>query len=127
MPSICQGGDLNSKSEGRNQHGPPPSKQRLPAARLSQYFFNHPCRFHLRQFLVQTLEGKIKLLVVNSELVQQRGVQISNSDRILGDVITEVIRFPIGHSALDPTPGKPTRKAARMMVPSLIRFLNPRD
>jgi hypothetical protein len=57
------------------------------------------------------LDGKIKLLVVNSELVQQRGVQISNSDRILGDVIAKVIRFPIGNYALDPS-GKPTRKAA---------------
>src|SRR5262249_20305640 len=54
--------------------------------------------------------------VVDPEAVQHGGVQVAEVDRVLGDVVGEVVGGPILHAAPNPAPGEPDAEAAAVVV-----------
>ena len=57
-------------------------------------------------------------LVVESDQVQNRGVQVMDVDLVLGDVKAELVGGTISCSRLHPSSGQPHRKGVRMMIPA---------
>ena len=47
------------------------------------------------QALIEALEREGQLFVVDAQLVQDGGVQITDGDRILHDVVAEVVGFAV--------------------------------
>ena len=74
---------------------------------LAQYVVNDPGWFDSSQALVQALELECETLVVDAQLVQHGGVQVSDCDGIVDHVVAEVVRLTIHHSALDAASGHP--------------------
>jgi len=72
------------------------------------------------QFLVEPLERKGELVVVDAEQVQHGRVQIPNVDRVLHDVVTEVIGLAVVHAAANAVARQPGGKAARVVVASVV-------
>ena len=54
--------------------------------------------------------------VVESDQVQNRGVQVMDVDLVLGDVKAELVGGTISCSRLHPSSGQPHRKGVRMMI-----------
>lgn len=67
---------------------------------------------------MKAAESKAKLIMVNSQAVHQRGVQIAKVDRVLGDVICEIIRLAELDSRLHTATRHPTGKTSAMMIAS---------
>ena len=68
------------------------------------------------QPLVQTLVAIGQAVRVESQQVQDRGLQIEDGHFILGDVIAEVVRLAKHDSRLNAAAGHPDRKTVRMVV-----------
>src|SRR5665213_4181381 len=58
--------------------------------------------------------------MVDAEAVQDRGVERVDVDRILHDVVAEVVGLAIDHARLDAAAGHPDREAARVMIAAII-------
>lgn len=58
--------------------------------------------------------------MVDSEDVQQGGLEIVNVHRVLCHVVAEVVGGTVTRSWLDPGPGHPESKTARMMIPAIV-------
>ena len=54
---------------------------------LRQQIFNHICMLHPRELLIEPLVLERELLVIHSEHVQDRRVEIVNVNRVLDDVV----------------------------------------
>ena len=59
--------------------------------RLRQNVANDVSFFDARAFYVEAAEGVGEVLVVDAEAMQHRDVQIAEMDRVLGDVVAEVV------------------------------------
>ena len=70
--------------------------------------------------MVPTLEFEGQLLVVNSETMQDRRVEIVDMSRVLHDVITVIVGFSVGRTWLDASPRHPHGETAGMMVAPLV-------
>ncbi len=57
--------------------------------------------FDSGQALIQALERKDQTIVIDSQLVQDRGVQISDVHRVFVDVVAEVVGFAVRDTTLD--------------------------
>ena len=77
-------------------------------------------RLYAREFLVQTLEGEHQSLVVDSELVQDRGVKIPYMDGVRDDVVAEVVRLSVADTSLDAPACKPSREATWMVISTVV-------
>src|SRR5439155_19826765 len=55
-----------------------------------------------------------------AQAVQDRGVQVMHVNRILGDVVREIVGRSVSHAAADAATGEPDREAARMMVSAVV-------
>ena len=64
-------------------------------------------RFDPGQTLVQSLERKGQLFVIDAQLVKDGCVQVTNGDWILHDVVTEIVGFSVRHPSLDAAAGHP--------------------
>ncbi len=84
-----------------------------------------------RHALVQPLKCKGHAVVIDPQLVEDRRVQIPYMDRIvfesgrsrsrwIDDVVAVVIRLAMNHAPFDSTPGTPSCKTPRMMIPTII-------
>ena len=78
--------------------------------------------FDTRQSLVESLEAIRKSLVVDAQLVQDRGIHVANVDRVFQDVVRVVIRYSILDSWLDATARKPRGETPSMMVATVTSF-----
>ena len=69
--------------------------------------------------LVEALELEGKPSMVDAEAVEDGGVEIVDMDRILGDVVAEVVGFAVGDSALDTATGHPHAEVSGVVVPAI--------
>jgi hypothetical protein len=82
---------------------------------LSNHSFDN-VPVNVGQAVVPALEAISQTLVVDAELVQDRGLQVVDVHGVFGRAVTKVIRCPIGNARLDATTRHPHGKATRMMV-----------
>src|SRR5438128_1845304 len=75
---------------------------------------------HIRQPIEPALELVCQLLVIHAHLVQDRRLQIVNVDRVLHNVVAEVVRRAVRDTRLDPAASHPAGEAARVMIASII-------
>ena len=73
---------------------------------------------HTGEPLIQSAEFGSEPLVVDAQLVQDRGIEIADVDRILDDVVGVFIGHAVVVSALDATAGHPRGEASAVMVAS---------
>src|SRR5204862_6819867 len=59
--------------------------------------------------------------MIDPETVEDRCLPIVNTHGVADDVVAEIVGFTVRDPRLDTTTGHPDRKAARMMVASIIR------
>ena len=58
--------------------------------------------------------------MIESQAMQNRGVEVEHRDWITDDVVAEVIGLADSDTAFDTTASQPKRETARMMVASVI-------
>ena len=74
----------------------------------------------IREGCRQALEAEGQTLVVDPQAMEDGGVQVTDVDRVVDDVVAEQIGLAVDHTALDPAPGEPDAEAARVMVAAVI-------
>src|ERR1051325_7832653 len=75
---------------------------------------------NIGQPVVPALEFEGELLMVEPELVQDRGVEVVDVDAVLDDVIRIIIGLPVRVAAFDAGAGQPDAEAARVVVAPVI-------
>ena len=75
---------------------------------------------HIGEAVVPSLEEVSELLVVDSELVKNGGVEIVHVDGVLGDVVAEVVRAAVGHAGFDSAASHPEGEAARVVITAVV-------
>ena len=73
----------------------------------TQDFLHHSWRFDARQSLFESAPLKEQLLMMQSQQMQNGGVEIVHADRVFDDLVTEFICLAVGGSALRPTSRDP--------------------
>lgn len=69
---------------------------------------------------MSALKFERELRVIDTEQMQDRGVQVMNMHWIARDVVTEVVGLTDADTGLDSCTCQPNREAARMMVATVI-------
>lgn len=54
--------------------------------------------------------------MIQTELMQQRGLEVIRGDDVLDRAMSELIGFAEGHSGLDPSASKPRRKPLAVVI-----------
>jgi hypothetical protein len=72
--------------------------------------------------LLKALEWESEPLMIDSHAVQYRGVDVVDVDGVLGDVVAEIVCFPIFDSTLDPSTGHPHAETLRMVISPVVGF-----
>ena len=75
---------------------------------------------HIGQPEVSALVAVREFFVIDSERVQNRGVQVVNMDWLFDDVVTEIVSRTVHGSRLNTTTGHPFRVASRVMIATII-------
>ena len=75
---------------------------------------------HVGQAVVAALVLEGQPGVVDAQAVQDRGVQVVDVDRVLDDVVAEVVGLAVGDAGLDPAAGQPDGEAAGMVVAAVV-------
>ena len=60
--------------------------------------------------------------VINSHLVHNGRIEVTNMYWIFENVVTKLVGFSVCHSALDATAGHPHAIALRMMITTIVGF-----
>ncbi len=76
---------------------------------------------------VSTLEAKRQAGVVESQQMQQRGMQVVDVDRVADDVESEFVCFAMNIPAFDTTASQPVREAAVVVIATVIAALHHRS
>ena len=63
-----------------------------------QHVLDH-IAMHVGQAEIATLEAIGQLLVIDAQAVQDRGVQVVNVDRLVGDVVAEIVGLAVDDAA----------------------------
>lgn len=85
-----------------------------------QEILDHLGGFHARQPLIQALVAVDQSFVVDPQHVEDGCVEVSNMDRILHDVVGEIIRLSVDRASLDAATSHPHGEASGMVVSSVI-------
>lgn len=80
---------------------------------------------HVRQAIVPSLEAMRESLVVDAKLVEDRRVQIMDMDRLLGNIVADIVRCSVDDPWLDSSARHPDGETAWVMIAS--EFLTPRS
>ena len=78
----------------------------------------------VRDAKVAALETIRKLLVVDAQAAQNRGVEVVNVDRIFDDIVAVIVGPAIADTGFDSSTGHPNRVAAPMMIAAVIVLFN---
>src|SRR5687768_16660880 len=70
---------------------------------------------HVCQSETSALELEREPLVIDSEQLQDGGLEVVDVDGVLGDVVPELVGLAVGDAALDPAAGHPDREGVRVM------------
>src|SRR5439155_4968375 len=71
---------------------------------------------------VQPLYFLRKPFVINSQAMQDGGVHVVDVDRLLNDVVAEVVGLAVDDAGFDAAAGHPGREATRMVIAAVIVF-----
>lgn len=77
---------------------------------------------HIRQPVMPSLKLESQLRMIHTQGLHHRRVQVMQVHRILRNVVREIISRAIAHPAPEAPSSHPRRKAARMMIPPIIRL-----
>src|SRR5262249_38686171 len=83
----------------------------------SQQFLHHPA-VHVGETHVPAAETEREPLVIQPELVQDRGVDVVNCQRVLDDRVADLVRLSERKAPLEATPGEDDAVAVDVMVPA---------
>src|SRR5437868_3997922 len=89
---------------------------------LRDKFLHHTRFFHARELLVESLELHREALVVEAQQIENGCVEISDVQRVLHDVVAEVIRLSVDRAAFRATAGHPHGEAARVVIAAIVRL-----
>ena len=73
---------------------------------LSHDGLHDVCFFDSGRFFIQAVVRKSESIVIDSQLVKNRGIEIANVDRVFDNVVTELIRFAVDDAISNPATGK---------------------
>ena len=88
--------------------------------RSAEDFCDHAASLNSGEALIQALVRKAETLVVDSQLMKHRRVEVANVDWIFGDVVAEVIGFTVADTTLDTATSHPGRETTRVMVAAVV-------
>lgn len=83
-------------------------------------YLRHHSPFHIRQPKIATAIAECQSLVVQSQQVQNRGMQIMDMHLIAGGVETEVIGGAVTEPCFHSAAGHPIRERMRIVVASIV-------
>src|SRR5262245_12058823 len=75
---------------------------------------------HIGEPMMAALILKSEPLVVDSQRMQHRRMQIVDRHRAVDDVVREIVSFSIGDAWRKSATGQPHREAARMMIAPIV-------
>ena len=64
--------------------------------------------------------GKGEAMVIYAETMHDGGIDLVQVDGILGDIVAEVVGFPVGGSRLDAAAGHPHAEIAGVVVATVV-------
>ena len=82
----------------------------------------HHLAVDIGQSILPPLVLEQESFMIDPQQVQDRRVEIVNVDRILGDVVREVVGASMDMALFHPRPGEHRREATRMMVAAALLF-----
>src|SRR5262249_48096587 len=85
----------------------------------SQNFLHH-IPVDIRQPEMPALELERQPRMIDPQTMQNRRVQIMDMDRVLRDVVAEIVRGAVRDSGLDTATGHPDRETTWMVVPPVV-------
>jgi hypothetical protein len=80
---------------------------------------------HIRQAEIATLVPESQSFVIDTELIQNRRIQIVNVDGILDHVVTEIVGFPVNDATFDTSTSHPFRITPRVVITTIVGFRQP--
>src|SRR5579863_797438 len=63
-----------------------------------------------------------KLCMVDSQQIENGGVNVVDMHRLVDHLPAEIIRRTVGHSALDPATGQPHRESVGIVIAAIVRL-----
>ena len=87
---------------------------------LSSQNIGHQFSGNIRQAEMASLKFISQLLMIDTQAMQDRGLQVMDVDRIFDDIVAVVVRLAIDDSSLHAASSQPHREATRMMVSPVI-------
>ena len=87
----------------------------------TENFSYYPCLFlDAREPLIESPVFDGETPMVDAHQVQDRSIEIPHVNRILDNVVAELIGLSVGHAPFDPTSSKPHGVAFGMVVASVV-------
>lgn len=83
---------------------------------LCKHRSNHPRRLHSRQSRIQPAKWKCKFAVVDTEAMEDGGIQVVDVNGVADDVVTELVGFTVRDAAFHSATRHPDGKASWMMI-----------
>jgi hypothetical protein len=74
------------------------------------------CLFNARETLRQTAKLESKSLMIDSQLVQNRGIEVANVNRVFGDVVSKIVGGAVVVTRFDAAAGHPGLKATTVVI-----------
>ena len=81
---------------------------------------HHAGRFDAGEAEVEALRLEGEALVVDAKQVQHGGVEVADLNRVLDDVVGEVVGLALERATFHAAAGEPHREAARVMVAAVV-------
>jgi len=88
--------------------------------RSSEEVFDHLRGIDAGEPLVETLKLVSELVVIDAEGVQDRGVQVTDMDRIFSNIETQLIGFAVNLPTFDAATGHPHTEATRVVITTVV-------
>ena len=87
---------------------------------LCKDLLHNVCWFDTGKALIKTLKFERQLFVVNSQTVQDGGIQVTDVNGIFNDVVAIVVRLAVLNSTLNTAAGHPDGEAAAVVVATIF-------
>src|ERR1700733_1467171 len=87
---------------------------------LSNQFLDHAGWFDAGQTLVEPLVAVAEPFVIETQQVQDRGMELVDVDRVFDDVVGEIVGLAVDRAGSRAAAGHPHGEAAGMMVAAVV-------
>ena len=87
---------------------------------LSQQLFDDSRWLHPSEPQIEPLILERESLMIDAQQMKRRGMEVSDVNRILDNVVREIVGLAVDRSTLDPAACHPHRKTPRMVIPTII-------